>query len=75
MRNGRLFQDGSQRPFGYVAGVIGNGDEATSCWINPDFVGTRCLPMELKSQCLQPLDDLPVLEPGQASHYPLTTSG
>lgn len=64
MRSGRLFQDGSQRPFGHVADVIGNGDEAIGCWVNPDLVGTRCLPMELKSKSFQPLDDLPVLKSG-----------
>ena len=47
-----LFEDGPQRAFGHIAGVVGNGGVMVGRWVEPDLMGARRLAVELKSQLL-----------------------
>lgn len=56
-----MFENGTQSAFGYVARMMGNGDVAACGRGEPDFKTARCLSVKLKSECFEPLDDLPLL--------------
>ena len=48
--NPRLLENGPERPFRHIAGMIGNGRVAVGVWVEPDFMATRRLAVELKPQ-------------------------
>jgi len=52
----------------HVAGVAGDSGVAVGAGVIPDFMGAGCLPVKYKSQFLELLDDLPVLEACQSTH-------
>ena len=60
---------------GVSPGVVRAGCVAVLCRVEPDFVGAGGVTMELQSQLLQPLDDLPVAEAGWLPPQVATISG
>lgn len=76
-----LLEDGAQRAFRHIAGMIGDGGVTVGLRIEPNLMGARRLTVELEAELTQALDDLPVLEarqpPHLAAHPPqaLTTRG
>ena len=70
-----LLEDGSQRSFGQVPGVIGDGGVAVRCRVEPDFVGACCLAVELQAQRPKAADDVAVPESGQRAYQVATISG
>ena len=48
--NPGLFENGSQRAFRHIAGMIWNGGVAVRGRVEPDFMAARRLAVELKAQ-------------------------
>ena len=48
----RLFEDGPQRAFGHITGVVGDGGVSVCGGVEPDFMATRRLAIKLKPQLL-----------------------
>jgi hypothetical protein len=49
-RSARLLEDGTKCTFGHVAGMVGDGGVTLNCRIEPDFMRTARLAVELKAQ-------------------------
>jgi len=71
----RLAQDGAQRAFWNITGVVRNRGVAISGTLVPNLVGTRCLAVKHKAEGLQTLCDIAVSITRQTTHYALRTTG
>lgn len=49
----RLFENGTERPFGHIAGMIWNRCVPVCRWVEPDFMTARGLTIKLESESLQ----------------------
>ena len=63
-----LFENRSQCSFGRIAGMIRDCSIPIGRWIVPDLVAPGCMAVESKTECLQALNDLLVLEAGESAH-------
>ena len=70
-----LLEDGAQRALWHVAGVVGEGGVPVQRGVEPDFMRTCGLAMELQAQLLQPLDNVSIAEARQRTHQVATISG
>lgn len=48
----RLLEDGAERAFRHIAGMVGDGGVVVGCGVEPDFMASRCLAIERKTQLL-----------------------
>ena len=74
-RDSGLLQNGAQRPFRHVPGMVGNSRVTTGSLTVPDFMTPGGLPVKRKSKLFQAPNDLTVAKTGQPSHQEPTTSG
>ncbi|MHB1144796.1 MAG: hypothetical protein ACYCZS_07850 [Thiobacillus sp.] len=70
-----LSEDGAERAFRDIAGMIGNGGIAAYFRIESDFMRACRLAVEFEAQLLQAPDDLPIAEAGQSPHQAFTIIG
>lgn len=64
----RLLEDGAQRTFWQVAGMVGNGGVAIGGRVVPDLVAAGGLAMELHTQRFESLDDIAIPKAGEFAH-------
>jgi hypothetical protein len=70
-----LLQNGAQRPFRHLPGMVGNRRVTTCRLTLPDFMTAGSLPVKREPERFQAPYDLTVAETGQPSHQEPTTSG
>ena len=70
-----LFEDGAQRAFGHVARVVGDGGVAVQRGVEPNFVATSSLAVELQAQRFQSFDDVSITKTRQRAHQMATING
>jgi len=63
-----LFESCSQCSFRHIAGMIRDCSIPVCLGIVPDLVAPGCMAVESKTECLQALNDLFVLEAGESAH-------
>jgi hypothetical protein len=63
-----LPQNGPQRAFGHVSGVVLNGSVTVGLGIVPDLMTSGRLAVESKTKRFEALDDLAIAKTGKASH-------
>ena len=73
--NTSLLEDGTQCPLGYVSGVVRQGGIAICRRVAPDLMRVRRLPLKLKAEVFESLDDDPVSEAAEPAHQRLTMRG
>jgi hypothetical protein len=64
----RLFQDGAERSFGHVAGMIRDRRIAIGAGVVPDLMTTGGLSIELESTSLEPSNDLAITKAREPAH-------
>ena len=70
-----LLEDGAQRAFGHVAGMVGDGGVAVGRRVVPDLVAAGGLAMKLHPERLQSPGDVAVAKAGEPSHQVATITG
>ena len=73
--NAGLLEDGAQRAFGHIAGMVGDGGVAISCRVVPDLMAAGGLAMKLHPERLQSPGDVAVAKAGEPSHQVATITG
>ena len=70
-----LLEDGAQRAFGHVAGMVGNGGVAVRGRVLPDLMAAGSLAMELEPEGLQSPGNVAVAKTSETTHQVATISG
>ncbi|MFZ1292847.1 MAG: hypothetical protein WAR81_01455, partial [Pseudomonadales bacterium] len=70
-----LLEDGAQRAFRHIAGMVWDGGVAVGHRIVPDLVGAGGLAVEFEAGAFESLYDGAVAKASQSPHYRLTISG
>ena len=74
-RNARLLEDGAERSFRHVAGMVRNSGVTVSHWVVPDLMRAGSLAVQLEAEAFESLHDLPVTKVGETTHQALTIKG
>lgn len=64
----RLLEDGAQRAFWHVAGMVGNGGVAVGGRVVPNLMATGGLAMKLHTQRFESLGDVAIPKAGELAH-------
>jgi len=67
-----LLEDGAQRAFGHVTGMVWDRGVSVKVRVEPDLMRARSLAMEFQAERLQTLDDVPITEARQCTHQEVT---
>ena len=67
-RNIGLLENRAQCSFRHIPAVIGDSGVAMGGGVEPDFMRSARLAIELEAKLLQPLDDLPVSKAREPAH-------
>src|SRR5882762_1795079 len=63
-----ILENGAQRAFGHVTGIVRNRGVSVQVRVEPDLMRTGRLAMEFHAERLQSLDEVPVAEARQCAH-------
>ena len=74
-RNARLLEDGAERSFRHVAGMVRNSGVTVGGRVVLELMRAGSLAVELEAEAFEPLHNLPVTKAGEASHQALTIKG
>ncbi len=68
-----LSKNGAQRSLSHISGMTRYGNFSTCLCVTPNFVTARPRTVERIAKMPQALNNIPILEPGEPSHYGILT--